>query len=297
MKLGLKNGLIALLITFLDGSAILACASCGSGGDDPLILYPWEKWKAYTGFAHTSDFTPIDVWGKIGSELAPDSKNTTTVSLGRSFSNRSFATVTAPYIVNKRGPYQRSGWGDPMVTARYTLVQQDISEEWIPQVQAIAAVKAGQATSVYDYEDPARLDVFGSGVPEWRAGVDVWHGIFDWKAGVAQTMTGPLASRRTDFGVVLNGTTFRSTMSVGYGWGDRGKILAGLNREQVTKKSIDGDLQRNSEILTHSAFLTADAKLEHHSRLRLTVSRAAAFAQNKNTSRSDAVTVALMRSF
>ena len=296
MSRGVLNSLI-IVAGILRGAGAFACASCGSGGDDPLILYPSERWKVYAGFSRTDDFTPLDADGQEGRALAPDTRNTTTISVGHTFSNRTFATVTAPYIVNKRDGYQRSGWGDPMLTGRYTLVQQDISKEWTPQVQALAALRAGQATSVYDYEDPARLDVFGSGVPEWRGGVDVWHGMFDWKGGVAQTVTGPLDDRRTEFGVVRNGFTFRSTATAGYGWGERGKIIVGVNREQTTTKSVDGITQENSDIVSNSAFTSIDAKVEHQSTLRLTIARAAAFGRNKNTSRNDVVTVSMMRSF
>ncbi len=285
------------LTTILSSVPVYACASCGSGGDDPLILYPWEKWKAYTGFSHTDEFVPITVNGQAGNEFGPQVRDTTTVSLGHSFSNRGFATVTAPFIVNKRGQNERSSWGDPMVTARYTLVQQDMADERVPQVQLIAALKSGNVTSVYDYNDPAQLDVFGSGVPEGRAGVDIWHGMFDWKAGFAQTMTSPLASRKTEFGVSKNGTTFRSTVTIGYGWGDRGKVLVGVNREQSGQKSLDGIPQADSQKLNHSAFVTADAKIERQSMIRLTVSRSAAFAANKNTSQNESVTVAFMRAF
>jgi hypothetical protein len=289
--------IILLSILVLPSARTFACASCGSGGDDPLILYPWETFKIYTGFARTSAFTPIDAAGRSGRELSPDVRNTTTVSMGKTLSNRSFVTVTAPYIVNKREEYQRSAWGDPMITARYTAVTQDISQEWIPQVQFIAAAKAGSANSVFNYQDPARLDVFGSGVPEWRAGVDIWHAMFDWKAGVAQTITGPLSSRKTEFGEVRHGVAFRSTATVGYGWGDFGKLLVGVNREQTTKKSLDGETQADSDIVGQSAFLSADAKIEHHSSVRLTLSKTAAFGPNKNISRSEAVTVAVMRAF
>jgi len=282
---------------FCHGAKLLACASCGSGGDDPLILYPWENWKVYTGFARSDDFVNIDQNGNESLGFVPDTRNTTTVSFGHSFTNRSFATVTAPYIVNKRGPYQRSGWGDPMLTGRYTFVQQDISEEWIPQVQAIAAVRAGQASSMYDYEDPAMLDVFGSGVPDWRAGFDVWHGMFDWKAGVAEIVTGPLDNKRTDSGVYRNGITSRSTATFGYGWGDRGKVMTGVNHEQTTKKTLDGTAINGSEIISNSAFISADAKLEHQTMIRLTLARSAAFGFNKNGSRSDSVTLSMMRSF
>jgi hypothetical protein len=184
-----------------------------------------------------------------------------------------------------------------MLTARYTIVQQDISDERIPQVQVIGAVRSGNARSVYDYRDPAQLDVFGSGVSEGRAGVDIWHGMFDWKAGFAQTLTAPLGTRKTEFGVIRNGIALRSTVTMGYGWGDRSKILAGINRDQSSQKAIDGVPQANSQKLNHSAFFTADAKIERQTMIRLTVSRSAAFGLNQNTSRNESVTVALMRSF
>ena len=288
---------LTLMLIASVGEKALACASCGSGGDDPLILYPWESWKVYAGFARSEGFTLINADGRVGEQLSPDARNSTTISVGRNFSNRLFATITAPYIVNRREAYERSRWGDPMLTVRYTALSQDISREWIPQVQIIGAVRSGQATSVFDYEDPAMLDVFGAGMPEGRLGVDVWHGMFDWKAGIAQTLTAPLVSRRSAIGEVRNGFTLRSTATLGYGWGDLGKVLIGINREQTSAKTIDGEVWDNSDILSHSAFLTADAKIQQHSTVRMTVSRTAAFGEARNTSRADTFTMALMRAF
>jgi len=288
--------LLVIHLTILCEQAF-ACASCGSGGDDPLILYPWENWKVYAGFARSEGFILVDASGREGLQLAPDTRNTTTMSVGHTFSNRLFSTLTAPYIVNKRDSYERSGWGDPMMTIRYTILTQDISVDWQPQIQAITAVRSGNATSVYDYRDPAMLDVFGSGVPEGRLGIDVWHGMFDWKAGFAQTVTAPLAARRSQIGEVKNGVALRSTLTIGYGWSDLGKVMFGVNREQTTRKIIDGEAWANSDTLAHSAFLSADARIEQHSNVRLTVSRVAAFGAARNTSRSDTVTMAVMRAF
>lgn len=288
---------LTAIISFCWGNVILACASCGSGGDDPLILYPWERWKIYTGFSHSANFVPVDVNGKLGGEFGPHTRDTTTVSLGHSFSNRMFATVSAPFIANKRSGDIQRGWGDPMLTARYTIIQQDLTDERIPQVQLIAAVRDGKSTSVYDYRSKAQLDVFGSGVPEWRTGVDVWHGMFEWKAGFAQTVTAPLKERESQIGIVKNGTTFRSTITLGYGWGDRGKILTGINREQTSKKYMNGRPQANSEKLNQGAFLTGDLKIEKLTMLRLTVARSAAFGVNKNTSQNETLTISAMRSF
>lgn len=288
--------MIFFLLLFLSfNNRSFACASCGSGGDDPMILYPWEDLKVYAGFARTSGFTLIDGAGREGMQLAPDTRNTTTISVGRTLSNRFFATLTAPYIVNKRNAFERSGWGDLLVSARYTILAQDISLEWQPQVQLIGGLRSGKATSVYDYRDPAMLDVFGSGVPEARLGVDVWHGMFDWKAGVAQTITAPLNARQSSIGVVRNGMTLRSTVTLGYGWGELAKLLVGVNREQTTRKTIDGKLWDESDTLSHNIFISADAKVQEHSTLRLTISKAAAIGASKNTTRSDMVTLSMMR--
>jgi hypothetical protein len=89
---------------------------------------------------------------------------------------------------------------------------------------------------------------------------------------------------------------FRSTATFGYGWADRGKVIAGVNREMTTRSSLDGQSQANSDVLLHSAFGSVDAKIGHHGTVRLILSRAAAFGANKNTSRSDTVTMAYMRS-
>lgn len=289
----------AMLVTGLAfaivGQVALSCASCGSGGDDPLILYPWEAWKVYGGFSHTDSFIPIDAQGEIARELGPESRNTTTFSFGHTFNPRLFATLTAPYIVNRRDSYERSGWGDPMVTGRFTVIPQDVSMEWKPQVQILAAYRQAAATSVYDYEDPARLDVFGSGVSEGRIGVDVWQGMSDFKMGFAQAATLPLEARKTDFGTIRPGVAFRSTFTAGYGWLDRAKFLLGVNREQTRTKNLDGQILPDSDILSHSVFCSADAKFERHSSIRVTASRTAAFGTNKNTNRNDTVTVALMR--
>lgn len=276
---------------------VWACASCGSGGDDPMILYPSERWKAYVGFSRTGDFESLDSGGEVTAEYGPLTRNTSVVSLGHSFTPQWFATVSAPYIVNKREEYERSGWGDPLLSTRYTVLPQNISDEWIPQVQLMASYRPGDAPSAYDYEDTARLDVRGTGFPEARAGVDVWQGLFNWKGGLAQSVSYPIGTRDTEFGSMRPGVTYRSTVTAGYGWGDSVRVMGGLNRDYITAKHRDGAKIDDSETLSHGTFLTADAKVERLSMVRLTLSRAANVFQNRNVSRSETVTLAVMRSF
>lgn len=274
-----------------------ACASCGSGGEDPMILYPWEQWKAYIGIARTGDIESLDQNGQAVPAYQVTTRNTTTVSMGHSFSQRFFMTGTGNYIVNRRDDYDRSSWGDPLLAARYTALQQTMANDWIPQVQLLASYKTGQATSKYDQIDPAGLDIFGNGLPEGRAGIDIWHGMNNWKGGVAQTVTMPIGVRDTDFGKVEPGVTYRSTLSLGHSVGENAKVVGGINREQTTKLKIDGAPQDSSDTLSYGFFAYADATVERSSNIRFTWSKTSAFATSRNGTRSQTFAMAVMRSF
>ncbi|MCX6118637.1 MAG: hypothetical protein NT027_13935 [Proteobacteria bacterium] len=287
-----------LLVTYLSlfNSSVYACASCGSGGDDPLILFPWETWKAHLGFARVSDFELIDQKGETGYEFGPESRNTTIVSFGRAITNRSFVTLTAPYIVNQRRERQMSGWGDPMVAVRYTMLQQSLENESIPQVQFIASYRTGDAVSVYETADPARLDVRGSGVPEARVGIDLWSAMKSIKYGAAQTVTTPVGSKDSEIGDVKPGVAFRTTLTTGYGWGDQGKVLCGVNREYSFKKSLNGQPLEDSEMLAHTAFLSADAMVQRNTNVRFTFAKSLGLLDHRNVSKSQTLTMAVQRS-
>ena len=285
------------LMFFSFAEPLQACASCGSGGDDPMVLYPSETWKAYIGLSRAGDFEGVNRDGNTFKEYGPEFRNITLVSFGRSFSPRFFGTVTAPYIVNKRERFERSGWGDPLTSLRYTVVQQSLADEMIPQIQLLASFRPGDAPSIYNYEDPAKLDVRGSGFAETRAGVDLWSGMSSWKYGFAQTFSSPVAGRSTEFGYVRPGVTYRSTATFGYGWNQDTKVVTGINRELVTPASIDGTLQPQTDSLQHGVFVSADTMVERRTSIRLTAQRAASLLANRNTNRNQSFSLAMTRSF
>jgi hypothetical protein len=295
----MHRSLLYVLIFFgtADAAKVFACASCGSGGDDPMILYPWENWKVYGGFARTADFETMDASGRPGTETGPEARNTTLVSMGHTWNPRLFSTLSAPYIVNKRRDRQMSGWGDPILASRYTLIPQTMADEAIPQIQLLGSLRAGSATSVYETQDPNRLDVRGSGLPEVRAGIDVWQGMSDYKAGLAQTITVPIGVKITDVGEQKPGVGFRTTLTAGRGWGDTAKCIAGINREYVTSRQLNGQPIEDSDMVSHSIFVTADGKVERDTTVRVTWSKAAAVFENRNVSRNQSFTLAMMRAF
>jgi hypothetical protein len=291
---------VLILLVILGSNSLLtphawACASCGSGGDDPLILYPSEQWKIYSGVGLTQGFRPVDAQGRYGKETAVEQRQTTTLSVGGRLSLRSFVTVTIPHVINRRGSKNMSGFGDAMITGHYTIVNPDISRLWLPQVQVVGALKQGRATSIYDYKDPAKLDVLGNGVPEGRLGLDIWQGMTNWKLGFAQTMTIPLESRETPIGEYAQGPTFRATVTAGYGLKNGSKLIAGINRTRKWETQLDRQELPQSDVVNLGYFVTGAFNVKPQTTVRFTLSSAAAFAGSYNTNGNQTYAVALMR--
>jgi hypothetical protein len=288
----LLSAAILAATTLAGARPVLACASCGSGGDDPLILYPNERDKTFVSVGRTAGFRNISMNGSLATAGGPTERETLTVAYGHSFSTRSFATVTVPSFRNISADDSQSGLGDPSLATRFTLIMPDLTEPWMPQVQIMGAYKQSQARSVHDTQDARELlDVFGTGFSDVRAGVDLWFGQQDGKFGVAQTVTHPLA-KSYDGALYQPGFAARSTVTLGYQWAANAKTLLGANREQVGLLAVDGAEVTNSDQLSHSVFVTQDYYPVAGQHLRLTISQQAAFGANKNTARSSTLTVA-----
>lgn len=277
--------------------ASLACASCGSGGDDPMILYPNEAAKAYFGLTRSSGFRTVGSQGDESAAAGPSAKDTFTLSLGKSLSPRAFVTLTAPYVRNERDGEARSAPSDPSLAARWTVVMANIAEQWRPQVQLLASHKLANARSLRETQSPGDLlDVFGTGFPEWRAGVDIWYGLNTIKFGAATIASVPEARRFGDHRY-QPGRSLRATITTGAAWTPMLKTSVGLNREQRSAFRIDDELQSRSEQLNHSAFFNQDVMLTAADTVRIGCSRQAAFGVNRNTARVTNISLAFMRSF
>lgn len=285
-----------LILALSQSSRAFACASCGSGGDDPLIMYPNEIWKGYLGLTRVSDFQLVDENGHIGEEVGPDQKIQLTTSLGRQINFRSFATVTIPYIMNRYKTDSKRGFGDPLLAVRYTILSQDLTEEYIPQVQVIASYRYGMSKSIYESKDSHRLDVFGSGFSQYRIGLDIWSGMTWLQYGVAHVM-GFSQSKTANDHKIEPGIEIRSTATVGHTFSGLGKISSGINRQQISELRDNGELVHSSDQLSHSMFVTADWFADVESMVRATVAKQAVIFNNKNTTRSTSVTLSYMRSF
>ena len=271
----------------------LACASCGSGGDDPMILYPNESAKLYLGLAHSSGYRDVGVNGNDTDAAGPDSKATFSLALAKSFSRRAFATMTIPYARNQKESESRQSLADPSFTGRFTAVMPNIATLWIPQVQILFGYKTARAPSI---RETRPINVFGTGFPEWRAGVDVWYGLAALKFGIAWVIAYP-ESRQFGSRDYQPGIGQRATATIAYSWTSMFKSTFGVNREQRNNFVIDGTTQPGSDQGNNGAFLNHDVMLTPVDAIRFGYSRLAAFGGNRNTARATNVNLAYMRSF
>lgn len=272
---------------------VLGCASCGSGGDSPLILYPNERAKAYIGETHQQGFRTVTSTGAVGSDMGPQARDTLTFAGGATFLTDGFATVTVPYVTNARDGRSVSGTGDPLVSTSWTVLPASMLTPAKPQVQVLAAYKRAVSRSAHNTKDDNLLDAIGSGFDEARTGVDFWWGASTWKAGFAAVAMMPTA--RTYDGVTIKpGNAVRGTVTTGYGFGEAGKAIVGAVVQRHGLITVDGTQPKSSAMATNNLFVGADAMVSARQTLRLTLTRAAAFGKNRNATEASGVTVAWM---
>jgi hypothetical protein len=299
LKQRIKQFVIYVFIVgiYFSASIAIGCASCGSGGDDPLILYPNERLKFYAGVSQISHFKNVDPDGSLSTAGGPTSKQSLTTAGGFGFNPRSFMTLTIPFLQNSRGGNYRTSAGDPSVAGRYTIVMQSIDEPVLPQVQLIYGYKHAHSRSLRESRElKTQMDVFGTGFSEVRTGADVWFGITRVKPGISLLAVKPL-NRSFNGRWYEPSFSSRLTGSIGYSTQDNLRFTAGTNREQRGITRVDGTPQSNTQQLNHSAFITSDWMMTGQQSMRLSISRQAAYGKNYNTAQSDSVSLAYMQSF
>lgn len=293
----MKINALVLFLCFLTAERAIACASCGSGGEDPLVLYPNESQKMYFGMSRASNFENVDQSGKTQtSSLGPKNKTQLHISYGKSFGSRSFVTVGIPLMVNSHSRNSEYSYGDPMLSGRYTVLPMTLANEYRPQIQFLASYKPAIAKSVHESKDPEGLDVFGNGYTQFRAGIDIWSGMTWLQYGLAQTLAFSVPKTADDH-KLQPGIEYRTVFSLGHTFEDTAKCTLGISRLFTDERRDQNQVVANSDQLNHSVFVTGEYFVDTVSTVRLTLTRQAAVFHNHNTLRSDSLTVAYMRSF
>lgn len=288
-------GVFALWLSLGTEQAANACSSCGSGGDDPLILYPNEDYKLLVSASDESGLRNIRHDGKESRSFSVIRRQRYVAGFGLLTTRYSFATVVVPFVVNHDQTRTKEGFGDPSLGFRYTFLTQSFDAPWIPQVQWIAGYKPSTSRGTDGARDPFLLDVFGTGFDEWRTGFDVWNGMTPMQFGFSQVWVFPQA-KHTAAGKQRGGLKDSSTLTVGY-TDTHWKMVTGVSRMRAAKRLTDGELINASEQMQHNFFLTADWKIDLMQMLRFTIVERAAFGRNTNTAKGTAATLTYMRAW
>lgn len=258
-----------------------ACASCGSGSDDPLVLWPNEELKTYVGVSTSSRFETVDPQGKYGQESGPKSRDAFTFAVGKALRHDFFFTLTLPVQQNRLEGSSLRSLGDPMIAARWSWWMPDFSEPLRPQIQMMTSYKLAHSKSLQETTRPDLLDAFGTGIPELKLGIDTFWGMGTVKGGVALAGLFP-EERKLGRTTVFPGNGLRATSTVGFSLGGDNKMIGGLVREMRENRRNDGQRVEKSEVLSHSIFVTLDWSPAQHNMLRLSLTDKGRVLENRN---------------
>jgi hypothetical protein len=294
--------LLALLDQSVMTASALACASCGSGGDDPLVLFPAETFKTMVGSSWTPFLDAAGPDGKPLVSLGPESRIISFFAAGVAFSNRGFLTFSQAFLRNQREKRAVYTAGDPALSGRYTILMPQLSQPVVPQVQLVGGIRPALARSAAESKDPALLDVGGSGHDEYRAGIDIWMGMLPYvKPGLAATVTESMA-RNISGATLKPGRLTRITASLTSTllWPLESwlgplplKVTTGLTFDRRAPMVQDGDEVADSAQLSRGLFASGD--ISPGDSLKVTWSRQGAFGETKNSALASSLALSWSR--
>ena len=261
-----------------------ACASCSSGGDEPLVLYPNEAWKLYLGLARQGAYRYLQADGQVGWQDGPQHQDSLTLAVGRGLTRAIFVTVTAPMLRQTGAAGAAWGLGDLSLNARWTLLPQTFVAPWRPQLQLSSGYRLPTA-SLWSW----RQADLGMAAAEARLGTDLWWGMHAWQAGSAAWLLLP-HPYVTGQGRVQPGMGLRLLATVAYRV-PLGRLGLGLVHERRGRLRAEGRLVAGSQVQQNALFATLEAQIGGGQAVRLMVSRSAVFL-SRNARQSTAITLA-----
>jgi hypothetical protein len=284
-----------LSLTFGNSKSAWACASCSSGGDEGLILFPNEEFKIGLALGRSSNFANMDGQGRESSAGAVVAKETIRLSAGYQPILGFFAVIGVPFVSNVGHDFRRSGLGDPMFTARYTLLQQTFVRPLIPQVQVYGGYKHSISRSLHDTNDlKYQSDVYGNGFSESRIGVDSWYGMSRVRAGLAALWWSGF-ERTFSSGTYKPGVGIRLTATIGAGWTSKQKSVIGVYHDEIQALEVNGTAQSSLGQKSNSLFMAHEWMTTENESWRLSASRQGAFGIRTNTTVADAMSLMYLK--
>lgn len=268
-----------------------ACASCGSGSDDPLVLWPSEKLKTYVGWSTSGQYEVVGPKGERGRDAGPTSRDTLTFAAGRALLTDVFATLTLPVQQNRSAAGSLRSLGDPMLALRWSWLMPDFTEPLRPQVQLMMSHKFAHARTLQESSRLDLLDAFSTGIAESKVGWDLFWGMSTLKGGLAVAALFP-EERRLAGAEVFPGNALRVTGTLGVALDSRSKMLVGSVHEMREQRRDNGVRIDNSQVRATGFFLTADWGYSETQMLRFSVTDRGHWGYNRNMIASRAASVA-----
>ena len=271
--------LVTLLVILSFNSApVFSCASCGSGGDSPLVLFPGEDKKIYLGFTNSEVGDYFDKDGQEADYFGIESKNTITAAFAYRVFDDVFTTLTLNAQQNKEMLGEALGVSDPLLSFYYVASKQNFLEPFKPQVSIIAQYKPAYAKSNedIDWANESSKDVFSDGLNEFRLGIDSWFFTNNFLYGLA-FKANLYTETSTLQGSFQRDSGYKAIATGGYVIGNYSKLIGGYTYTKKGAMIRDRVLVKDSEMKDQSLFISWYQKLDIQNLLRLTYSENALF--------------------
>lgn len=284
--------IIFLTIAYLlSAKEAYSCASCGSGGDSPLVLFPGENKKVYLGVTNSNIGDYYDAKGKKADYYGIENKQSITAAAAYRVVDSVFTTLTLSAQKNEEAGEESYGMSDPLLSVYYLAMQQNFLEPFRPQISIIAQYKPALMNSSrdIDWSSMSARDVFSDGLNEVRLGVDSWFFTNNFLYGLAFKTSYFLETEVKD-GRFQREPGYKAIATGGYAFGTVAKLIGGYSYNFKGSMLQNRELIDNSEIIDQSLFLSWYQKIDLQNLVRLTYSESGLFTKKAYVNRTKNLT-------
>ena len=287
--------ILALVTFFIYTRPVYSCASCGSGGDSPLVLFPGENKKVYLGVTNSEIGDYYDKDGNKANYFGLTNKKTITAAFAYRIVDSLYTTVTLNAQQNTEQLGEAVGFSDPLLSVYYVALNQNFLEPFRPQLSLIAQYKPSTAKTFedIDWELESNKDVFSDGLNEFRLGFDSWFFTNNFLYGLA--LKGSYFSpTKTKSGSFQRKPGYKTIATGGYAFGNVSKLIGGYTYSVKGSMIRNKKLVEDSQMYDQSLFLSWYQKIDIQNLIRLTYSESGLFSKKSYVNRTKNISMGYM---
>ncbi len=291
-----KLYLLLFLFTSFLSSQLNACP-CGCGSISMLSLYPSETWKVQASLTRDLYQGYTDQDGHKSLDLSPEVRDSLSIAVARRLAERLSLVLKVASQRNFHKDFGgHFGWEDPSLGLRFTVIQQNFIDVWMPQIDMTFLYKHPVGTSIDDSPDLSfhGIQIHGNGFKEYGPGVEItWNLLSSWSFGVGQSVIFkvPKNGVRGDEKVFKEpGLSYFSTVTSGYTFLGTGQLLGFWEYERRFANAEDSVRIPNSDSVRNGVGITGHLRVGTLNTISLTLRQAGDVFLNKNTPRDFSMT-------